>query len=265
MVPVLVYANDVVANLPINSAFKVSLSDIAVRDYGKDYGLSNQVSAVDVDAYEKSFSGNDDKTIDAAIGIANYINNSIKSPRLLLVELRVDYKKKAKHSSISSMIRKEAHSRELLSFAPLDNRCFFIFDTDVAPRKRSEIANQRQANSLLENWQVLSLRDFVKQFYFADNLPYTPITNINAIIQQGNLFLVNQEWLKLIELLIYWNKQTEKFIFSNDKEEAQAILAAIYTMFTNIDSNAISQASDDIQLNYMILEEDINKMRGYLC
>ena len=101
MVPVLVYANDVVANLPINSAFKVSLSNIAIRDYGKDYGLSNQVSAVDVDAYEKSFSGNDDKTIDAAIGIANYINNSIKSPRLLLVELRVDYKKKAKNSSIS--------------------------------------------------------------------------------------------------------------------------------------------------------------------
>lgn len=265
MAPIQVYENNVVANLPISNTFKVSLSDIAIRDYGKDYGLSNQVSAVDVDAYETSLSGNKDKTVDAAIGIANYINNSINSPRLLLVELRIDYTKKAKHSSISSMIRKEAHSRQLLSFAHLDNRCFFIFDTDVAPHKRSEIANQRQANSLLANWQVLSPKDFIKQFYFAANLPYTPITNINAIIQQGNMFLVNQEWLKLIELLAYWNKQTEKFIFSNDKEEARAIFAAIYTMFANIDANGISQASDDIQLNYMILEEDINKMRGYLC
>lgn len=265
MVPIQVYENNVVANLPISNTFKVSLSDIAIRDYGKDYGLSKQVSAVDVDAYETSLSGNNDKTVDSAIGIANYINNSIKSPRLLLVELRLDYKKKAKNSSISSMLRKEAHSRQLLSFASLDKRCFFVFDTDVAPHKRSEIANQKHANSLLANWQVLSPKDFIKQFYFTADLPYTPITNINAIIQQGNMFLGNQEWKKLIDLLTYWNKQAEKYSFSNDKEEARAIFNAIYTLFISIDANNLFHVSDEIQLNYMVLEEDINKMKGYLC
>ena len=166
-----VYANDVVDNLPIDQSFKISLADISIRDYGKKYGLSDDVHAVDLDAYETSLSGNNGKTIDAAIGIANYINNSVNIPRLLLVELRIDYTKKAKNSTIPSMLQKEKHSRQLLSGSHLDCRCFFIFDTDVAPRKRSEIANQKHSNSHLKNWQVLSHSDFVKQFYFVSNLP----------------------------------------------------------------------------------------------
>jgi len=260
-----VYANDVVDNLLIDKSFIISLADISIRDYGKKYGLSSDVHAVDLDAYETSLSGNNDKTIDAAIGIANYINNSVNCPRLLLVELRIDYTKKAKNSTISSMLQKEKHSRQLLSGTPLDSRCFFIFDTDVAPRKKNEIANQKQSNSLLKNWQILSSGDFIKQFYFVSDLPYKPITDVGAISLQGDILLQRKEWEKLFELLFFWFKCTEKYIFTNNREESKAIFEVEYAIFKRIDENDILQASDDVQLNYMILEEDLQKMQKYIC
>ena len=52
---------------------------------------------------------------------------------------------------------------------------------------------------------------------------------------------------------------------SNDIEESRAIFAAILIIFKRIDKNEILLASDDVQLNYMILEEDIQKMQNYFC
>ena len=92
-----------------SKGYGCKLNDVSIRDY-KTGGFNDKIVCIDLDSYEKiEKSGSPDKTMDAVIGISNYQNNRRVSKRLLMVELRLDYKS-SRNLSGTELRRKSSHS-----------------------------------------------------------------------------------------------------------------------------------------------------------
>ena len=88
-----IYNNEVVRGHSIYPVCHSTLNAVSRRDYGNTYSFRPDIECLDMDTYEKNVlrKGQPDCTVDAVIGISTYENNRVSSPRLLLVELRMDY------------------------------------------------------------------------------------------------------------------------------------------------------------------------------
>lgn len=82
----LVCQNDIVVSHPYACHCLCALDDVAAKDYLKSGWFDKRILCLSLDDYErKVHQGNKDCTIDAAIGVGNYINNRTTVTRLLLL------------------------------------------------------------------------------------------------------------------------------------------------------------------------------------
>lgn len=183
--------------------FKTTLARVAIRDYGQDYGFSDNVAGIDIDAWETSLSGSNDKTMDVAVGIAEYANNHCRAKRLLLVELRMNYTGQGQNSKTSEMKLKESHTREMFASCPLDTRSFFVFYKSVAPCVRNRIARESITDKSLHKWEIVSPEEFVSKFHFVESLPYTPESPIDIIRTNGRDYIAASDFMSAIKLSRY--------------------------------------------------------------
>lgn len=261
----LIYNNDEVARCPIADTYKTFLATIVQRDYKEKYGFKDNVRAIDIDGYENSLSGENGHTIDAAIGIANYNQNHANSSRLLLVELRLDYTKKAKNSSVEDMRQKESHSRESLSASVLDTSCYFIFAENVASHKKNELSRICNSKSYIRQWKIVSPEEFNNMFCFVEDLPYEPESPINQIKETGTQLAKDFSIRELLEFLRYWMSKVENFANQYKINECKQLITALYEILILINPTKISQCSEDIQLDYMIFQEDFNRVKQWIA
>lgn len=259
-----VYDNKVVQNSYYYQKYKSTLAKIAIRDYGNDYGFPSGVEALDIDAIESDSTGLNDKTMDAAIGIANYKSNSISNQRLLLVELRMGYTGQAHNSKITEMESKDSHTRTLLTGCQVDQQSFFVFTKDVAPCKRSQIKRLAVNNSSLKNWVVLSPDDFVNRFQFVKNLPYQPVSPIGNIKVQCQNFIQSGKNNEVIKCIKYWIKKVEDFYNQHNLNECKALIVLIDDISSNFEKNC-KFSSEDEELEFLIEKEKLSKFKNYSC
>ena len=100
---------DVIIGHSLSQKFGSSLKEISDRDYADKGYFECDIPAIDIDSYEVSLHGDNQRTVDAAIGICNERQGLPVNERLLLVELRMNYKN-VDNLSISTLSEKEAHS-----------------------------------------------------------------------------------------------------------------------------------------------------------
>lgn len=258
-----VYDNDVVQNSCYYQKYKSTLAEIAIRDYGKDYGFSFGVEALDIDAVERNSTGQNDKTMDAAIGIANYKNNSSSNQRFLLVELRMNYTRQAHNASITDMKNKDSHTRTLLTGCQVDQQSFFVFTKDVAPCKRSQIKRLAVNDSSLKNWVILSPDDFVNRFQFVQNLPYQPVSPIDNIKVQCQNFIQSGKNNEVIKCINFWIQKVEDFYNQYNLNECKALIELIEYISNEIKKNN-SCFSDDEKLEFEITQDDLQRCKKLL-
>lgn len=93
----LAFDNGIISSHPIYSLCGSTLDTVSKKDYpGEDF-FDKSIRCLDMDVYEtQTCHGNKSHTMDAAIGIKSYSNNKFHATRLLLVELRMDYKSEKK-------------------------------------------------------------------------------------------------------------------------------------------------------------------------
>lgn len=182
----LVCQNDIVVSHPYACHCLCALDDVAAKDYLKSGWFDKRILCLSLDDYErKVHQGNKDCTIDAAIGVGNYINNRTTVTRLLLVELRMGYGyHNVDNLSVSSLENKISHSRSLLSDCNIDNNNYFIFMEGVAEQAKSWTERKKKEGGVCYTWVVLSVNEFNSLIQFVENMPYVPKTDLAQISKQ---------------------------------------------------------------------------------
>lgn len=259
-----VYDNAIVNAHEQSKGFKTTLAAVSIRDYNQDYGFSDQVSAIDVDTWETSMSGKNDKTMDAAIGIADYTNNSKRASRFLLVELRMKYTGQALNSKTSDMKSKSEHTRGMLVGDSVDERSFFIFNNSVAPCVKRRISSEAKVDKSLDKWQIVTPKEFVALFQFEENLPYKPESPIESIKQEGELFVNQSNFARVIKHVKYWLDKVDVFYCQYKRQECKALIDVIQEVMNHIMQHDEEITDDDSKLEIIISQERIDDYIRFL-
>lgn len=187
-----------------SKGYGLKLNEVSIRDY-KSGGFNDKIVCIDLDTYERAAkSGSPNNTMDAAIGICNYQNNRRVSKRLLLVELRLDYKS-SKNLSGTELRRKSSHSRELLGMEiSIDPNDYFIFDDTIIEESRRKINNLAIENGYKDKWHSQTVEEFNSFVQDAELLPYCPVNSPDQICSEiescgkdiNCLIKINDKWLQ---------------------------------------------------------------------
>lgn len=259
-----VYDNSIVEAHEKAESFKTTLASVSVRDYQQDFGLPNEIVALDIDAWEISLSGDNDKTMDAAIGVADYIDNAKRASRLLLVELRMNYTGQGLNSKTSDMKAKSQHTRNMLSESPIDTRSYFIFQKNVAPSVRNRISRESVVDKTLQNWNIVSPEEFVSMFQFVENLPYTPLSPIEDIRSNGVEFVAVADFGNALKLVKYWLNKINTFYNQYKLEECKALVEVIQEVVNAISNHQSQIKDEDSEIDLLIVQEDLTRYRNVL-
>ena len=205
------------------------LNEVSIRDY-KTGGFNDKIVCIDLDPYERiAKSGSPDNTMDAAIGISNYQNNRRVSKRLLMVELRLDYKS-SRNLSGTELRRKSSHSRALLGMeVSIDPNDYFIFDDKIIDESRRKINNLAIENGYKNKWHSQTVEEFNSFVQDAELLPYCPVNAPDQISSEiescykdiNRLIQVNDKWLQ--EARNY----KDRYNFNETESICNAVIASL--------------------------------------
>lgn len=261
MEQVAVFDNDVVLKNPLAVRFLTTLADVCVRDYGRDYGFPCKVKAINLDAFETAQTGANDKTMDAAIGIADHVDNRTAHSRLLLVELRLKYGGQGQNAKTSDMKLKEAHSRDILRGSELDPRSFFIFDDNVAAPRRNSLARERITDSSIRKWEILTPTQFLEIFKFIEDLPYKPITEVEKVRSEVNSMIAIADYDSTLKLIRHWIMQEQRYFVQYKLNECRVLLEMIGDIINAVKPFVCEFETQDTELDFLICEEEYTKAK----
>lgn len=171
---------DVVINHVLSPRWMSRLDDLALRDYpNKNYFAGTDIPALDLDSYEtdRTGKGNNDCTVDAAIGICNEQQGAPVHPRLMLVELRNGYKavEKVKPDEVK---RKETHSRDLLREADcnvrVDEIVGLVFDENLENQLLNRTRRLKLSGCFPAHWHSFTSITLCNYINYGCPMPYTP-------------------------------------------------------------------------------------------
>lgn len=210
------------------------LDSLCQRDYGKSY-FKDAILCIDLDSYEQSLTGNNDATMDAAAGVADYHRNKTSSPRHLLIELRLGYES-TRHLDLDNMRRKVAHSRDILRPEGTDTRVAFLFDEQVAPKAQSFFARFSRQYSEMRTWDAMDVRGFSNYVFDSAFLPYQPENNLDEI-EKGLKEKLSAGGIDAMDGLVkYWLDQMTQYRLRFKHAECRAIAEAILRVLESIET-----------------------------
>ena len=253
----IVFDNDVVRRCPLFSKCADLLQNVSNRDYPGRYYFDSRIECLDIDAYEKNVcGGNPDNTVDAVIGICNCKNDKRKTcHRLMLIEFRMDYES-THNLSVTQMIRKVAHTKDLLGGSiQIDTNSFFIFDNAISEQAKRWFANKSNEEGAFKNCVAWSVNDFHTNVASYDDLPYTPIFEKDKIVEEVCVLIDEENWKKFFPALRFWMNKAKNFQYTNNREY-EIISEAIYEVWEYLNTKN-PQLSDDEEIDRLILKEDI--------
>lgn len=226
---------------------KAQLQDISERDYPSEgFSFDSRIECLDMDSYERVRSPhNIYKTVDAVIGICACSTNKRKSnPRLLLIELRMGYEN-VERLSVSRLLGKVAHTRDLLgSELSIERKSCFIFNRKIFNQARRWFSDRGNEVGEFKHFVVYSVDEFNSNILSYDDLPYTPINSPNLI--RENIF----EWIKkedvksLLKSLNYWLKRTQEYKYSN-RAEYESMKEVLSEICNEISSITLTMTEDE--------------------
>lgn len=221
----LVFNPDYTRQSPLFPSFVAKLNDICERDYGERL-FQDTLLCLDLDKYEKSLTGDNDATIDAATGIANYMNNHISSPRHLLVELRLGYKS-TRNFDLGNMKRKVTHSRDILKPQNVNDRIVFLFDNQVAPKARNYFSRLSKQDSIIKKWDAMGISDFNNYVVNRETLPYQAENDLEAISNDLRKTYESNGFDALDMRVGYWIERMEQYKLCYKHAESNSIANTI--------------------------------------
>lgn len=240
-----------------------SLYKIANRDYKKEYFQEPPIiSALDLDLYERRLRAQSPQpTMDAVIAVCAL---GRKSPALLMVELRMDYKN-GKNSSISKLCQKVIHSKELLGDdIAIVKKCYFVFEDKQAPQARYLVNRELCGTKQNEQFVIVTVDEFCNLLIDPRTLPLHDVYSseyIHSSFQHcfnGAMFDFSQ-WNTQLN---FWIEKIEQCRWKN-MAEAKHIVEELNNIYKSVYETEYPTLSDNEQLLFEIAGETIeSKING---
>lgn len=253
-----IYNNKVVQRHSFYPLCKSTLNDVSNRDYPNTDFFYPDIECLDMDTYEKNILRKDqpNHTVDAVIGIANYKNNHASGSRLLLVELRINYKS-ASNLSKSEMEGKVIHTKALLGGEiSINNESIFVFNNELIPQAKWWFNREKRTGGELTHCEAWSIKEFSSNIKSILNFPYQPIYKEKDIIDNINIqqYKCGSDWTPFFKQIEFWCNKSEEFRYSN-KQESDHIKNIITKVWTEFKRKKC-KINDNEELEKLILEED---------
>lgn len=256
----LAFDNGIINSHPIYSLCGSTLDTVSKKDYpGEDF-FDKSINCLDMDAYEtKTCHGCKDHTMDAVIGIKSYLNNKFHSTRLLLVELRMDYKSE-KNLSKTALENKVSHTKALLgNGSPINVNSFFIYRPGVIQRVKRKFNDLSNEGGIIKQCKPLSTTEFNELIKPESSFPYTPVTDIQAMKNNLSQLLESGDFTTLISQVEYWLKKALQYHRQYNNNEYSCIMQSVTKIWHDFRASSPT-LSDDERLDADILEEDYDAL-----
>lgn len=254
-------ANHMIADSHLSTLRAISLADYHSIDY---FPEPPQIDALDLDGYEKSLHKKQlDCTGDAVVGIAmDYQNGRFISPRLLLIELRMDYKH-GDNISLTSLQNKVNHSKTLLldGTGSLHDKYYFVFTTYVAEQAKRYLRDEAQEYGRMGEYYAVSVDEMRKILIDPSTLPYTPVHS-KTDIQNSVLSLITGvkkiDVKKFVAQLDFWTRELQASFKSYNVDELHHLLDTLSPILLSLQANPMYQKlSEEEQFEIEVAMEDI--------
>lgn len=248
-----VYSSDYTYQSHLSPTYLSELNVICQRDYHRHY-FQNKIICLDLDAYESACSGNNDATMDAATGMAEWNDNHASGNRHLLVELRFGYKS-TEHFDYANMKRKVNHSKGILLPELINENVVFLFESEIAPRAKSIFSRLSFQDNEIKKWQAMDVEGFNDYLVDRDTLPYEPENDLNEIEDDLRKKFASGGFNAVDRLLTYWLEQMAQYNLRYKHAESNAIAEVILAYL-----RSLSFEEGTIEADYLSLRiEDIGR------
>ncbi len=254
-----VYNNEIVEQHPIAHCCLSTLRDISLKDYSK-FLFDEHIKALDVDLYEiTSSKGQNDRTVDAAVGICDYKANKATNGRLLLIEFRTNYKN-PKNLSRLEICRKVRYSIGILQCGiKIEKQRFLVFTKKHKERAINEVNKMKQAGGEPVNWNVISLEDLATMLHNIGDMPYQPISQLTLVFKSIWRLVEKKDWEAILDTFLKWDEIATDY---RVRKYNTAEYYYIVQQFKNFFSEILRKVDDDSFDDYRdLIQEDIK----WLC
>lgn len=261
-----VYQDSIVKGICIDQKYKQRFSNIIAKDYlGRQYGFSGDVlntQCIDMDSIENDSTGNNDNTMDMAIGVArlDVSRRTFSDKRFLPVELKLGCKS-FEEISKTDLESKDQHTRVLLNgySVSIDSHSVFLFTDNVAPTAKSQKSrwDKMPNSSNIKYWEMMSPKEYNSYIQFEKNYPYTPITDINSVKKGITNFFSKGDINGVINIVEYYKNKAERYRNKYNLSECNAIAEALIDSINSLPGKAMN--SDEYEY-LSILYEEINAL-----
>ena len=251
-----IYSNAVVEEHSLYQLCASTLNEVSNRDYPNCDYFNSAIACLDMDTYEKHIlqKGQADRTVDAVIGIATYENNRGQDPRLLLIELRMEYEN-ISNLSKTEMERKVTYTKSLLGGEKrIERDSLFVFNNQIASQAERWFAMQNRTGGELKHCRVRSVAGFSMLIKSISDFPYVPLHKEEDIKNSVQQFEEKAEWMNCLQQIEYWCRKAEGYRYKNPSE-FKHIAMVIKNVWNAFKQQEYTFSNDEI-LEIEILEED---------
>ncbi len=227
-----VFSPDYTRRSKYATSYLVELNDLCKRDYGKAF-FQTSILCLDLDAYEVSCTGNNNATMDAAVGMADWQRNHSSNDRHLLLELRFGYRSTS-NFDLGNMKQKVAHSRNILIPERIDEQVVFIYEPNVAAQASSYFSRLSKQDNEGRTWKAMDVEGFGNYIVDSSKLPYEAENDLDTLVHELKQKFEEGGLSALDSLLKYWIEQMEKYNLRYNRAESDAIAKSMLTYLQTI-------------------------------
>lgn len=237
-----------------------TLDTASKKDYPNNNYFDTSIQCLDMDDYEtQTCRGQQTETVDAVIGIKSHAQNRFSRQRLLLVELRMNYKNPCNLSQ-SELENKVRHTRELLGTGtPIETTSWFIFKNGIIEQVKSWFINKSRAGGAIRNFIPLSTEMFNNYVKSEHDFPYKPITDLNALKNELQSYIGSKDLQGFYDKTDWWKNKAFKYKNQqNNSEEFCCIMDVVKDVWTTFRSLLHGQQlSDDDEFYIEVIDENL--------
>ena len=227
-----VYNPDFTCQSKLATSCLAELNELCVRDYGRPFFLVSIV-CLDLDAYEASCTGNNDATMDAATGMADWQKNHSSNNRHLLIELRFGYRSTS-NFDLGNMKQKVSHSRDILNPERINEQVVFIYEPNVAAQASNYFSRLSRQDSDVRTWKAMDMEGFGNYIVDSATLPYEAENDLVKLVKELRQKFDEGGLNALDSLLKYWIEQMEMYNLRYKHAESDAVARSMLTYLQTI-------------------------------
>lgn len=220
-----VYSPDFTRQSKLATPYLANLNELCEHDYGKSY-FPGSIVCLDLDAYETSQTGNNDATMDAAAGMADWKENHSSNDRHLLIELRFGYRSTS-NFDLGNMKQKVTHSRDILKPERVNEQVVFIYEPGVAAQAQNYISRISRQDKDVRTWKAMDVEGFGDYIVDRASLPYEPENDLDNLVKDLSQKFDDGGLSAMDSLLKYWIEQMERYNLRYKHAESNVIAKSI--------------------------------------